>query len=939
MTSQTPPGAGGVSGLMGSAGAAGSAGRPRATTAGRNEASGEGSGRSCAGGSVVARIASGLLTAEGSGVLVVPGLWGAHAAVTAAEAVAGSAGALTVTGGVSGGRDRGDLIAALQETGHAVSDPDTAQAEWTTLGARGTVVVVQGAANPDPVTGETLARAALSGTHRVLVIAAHIDDLCEPFARGVASGRLRWSRVEPLAPTELAQILAHQCGAPVPSVVLGRIHALSGGHPALVDLVIDAAADTGVLTCEVGGPVWRWDEDVLRKGLAEAFPGMLGGFDGVHERIVTYTGLGYVLRTSHLALQFDPRTIASLRDAGILVPYPGPFPRTALVQLGATVLTWAVEHTVSTGEDIAAWYDFGSLRGVEASSGLARIALGAWRLRAEGSIDPAEAAELAEGALARGWHETAEVLLSAASAVVGRDRRTDTNVGLKVHVLRARTAWAHGDADRALEILEEKRSDLWPRGGDSSRAGRHAALLALHVAAFHRVRAFEVLGGAKRGECSWRSIVDRGLAAARRAGLTLVPDVIAALMDDDEDEALALVQRRGLSVEFIEESLARLWVGGAAGMRSAHDFGRQVLSSLLDDLEREGGLPNLVESTRAVLLVITMYVGWKADDLRVNAREWNQGRLWHPGAHAVDQLIRSVVSMQDDRMATSMRAALSADHAAARRDAYGMRAVALSMVAGAGSYLPHEEAREREQAARREFVGLDTVALFPHFRYFAEGMVLVGSGPPTAEVSAQIVTVAHRAASRGESAQQQQLLLLAILGGDQAAIYEAMTLGATSGSGRGGMIRLLAEALAAEAEDADDALDTADAFVTAKVRYLAHTILAARWARETAGGPTPSQRIIRMLMRANAEATEYSWLLDRTAPELRLSDRESLIVKSLHDGEATGTIALRLGLSPRTVEGIISRLLTRFGTPNRLELVRLVGEFVDSAPSEAPAGA
>lgn len=941
MTGQSPPGAGGVSGLRGTAAAVGRSGRRRDTAGHGGAASATGSDRSGAGWSTVARTTAGLLTAEGSGVLVVPGLWGAEAAVAAAEAVAGCAPVLTLTGGAGGGGHLGDLVAALHETDPDVDSADTARAAWRACGARGAVVIVRSAAELDTATGEAVAQAAVAGTHRVLVVAGHFDDLCEPLARRVSEGRLRWSRVEPLAPTVLARVLAQQCGDAVPSVVLGRIHALSGGHPALVDLVLDAAEHTGVLTFEAGGPVWRWDEDLLRTGLADALPGLLDGFDGVHARIITCTGLGYVLRTSHLAQQFPPQTIASLRDAGILVPYPGPYPRTALVQLGATVLTWAVEETVTLGEDIAAWYDFGAAGGSGTTGGgLARIALGAWRLRIERSIGPAEAADLAEKALAHGWHETAAAFLDAVPAEPRRSGSADQDVRRTVEMLRARTAWAHGDADKALRILEQKRRELWPADGPAPRAGRHAALLTLHLGSFHRVRAFEVLSG-ERWAGSLRTLVERGLTVARRAGLSLLPDVITALMNEDEDAALVLVQRQGLSVDFIEEALARLWVGGAAGLRSAHDVGRQVLSSLLDDLEREGGLPNLVESTRAILLIITMFVGWKADDLRVNAREWNLGRLWHPGAHTVDQLIRAVVSMQDDRMATSMRAALSAHHATVDRDAYGMRAVALSMVAGAGSYLRGESARAHEDAARSALRDLGIADFYPHFRFFAEGMALVGSGPATSEVSARIVSLAHGAAVYGETAQHQQLLLLAILGGDDQAIHEGLMLGATSGSGRAGMIRMLAEALAAGpggarsgaggggGSDRADPLDTADAFVTARIRYLAHTILAARWAQETAGGATASHRLIRMLLRANAESTEYSWLLDTTAPELRLSDRETLIVKSLHDGEATGTIASRLGLSPRTIEGIISRLLTRFGVANRLELVRLVGEFAD----------
>nr|WP_188550382.1 LuxR C-terminal-related transcriptional regulator [Sediminivirga luteola] len=57
--------------------------------------------------------------------------------------------------------------------------------------------------------------------------------------------------------------------------------------------------------------------------------------------------------------------------------------------------------------------------------------------------------------------------------------------------------------------------------------------------------------------------------------------------------------------------------------------------------------------------------------------------------------------------------------------------------------------------------------------------------------------------------------------------------------------------------------------------------------------------------------------------DLALSERERLILASLRDGESTGTVARRVNLSARTVEGILSRLMRRFGCANRIELLDL----------------
>jgi DNA-binding CsgD family transcriptional regulator len=872
--------------------------------------------------------ASRLLADDHASVLIVPGLWGAHDAVAAARETPGVRTVLTVLGGAGRGRAMGDLVVALRAHDPRVTSADYARAAWDALASDGTVVVVHRPGRVDGATAEALDRAARSRTHLILVVAAHMGDMERRTVRAIAAGRMRWMIVEPLAPAQLVRRLEERTGGPIPSVVLGRILALSGGHVALIDLLLEIAGETGVLSYDEGLPLWQWDEEALRRGAATRLPALLGGLGGAYARVVTVTGLAGIVRPAHLTQMFSTGLVSSLRSAQILTTHTDPHVTYPLIRLGAELLEWAVLDTAGRGGDVAGWYEYSEAVDVARTRGLARVALEAWRARIERSTAPAEAAAHAHLALDHGWVGAAESILDAA-----RSEDADEPLRLRLAVVRARMLWGRGDFDAALRLLGENRDELWPRDEAIPRPGRDAARLVLHIAVFHRARAFDLLSGEGDGvdRDTWPASVPEALRTARRAGLEVLPDLIDALMRDDVEGAQLLLQTRGRGADLVEESVSRLWLGCWAGMRAAHDFGRQVLSGLLDDLEREGGEPFLLESARAGLLIISMDVGWTTDDLRVNAREWDLGRRWHPGAHAVDQVIRSIALMQDDRMRSGLHAARSAEHAAGALDTFGMRASALAMTAATASFLPLDSDREREVRAREAFDRLDLYDSFHHLRLLARGLCLVGAGPTAAEVATRQVELSAVARRAGEHAQGQQLLLLGVLGLDAEAIRRVRAL--KTYSGRAGMIRMLGEALDPDRPDPDDmgdemhALEIAEAFGQAGVRYYSHLVLYARWNRETADGGRASQRLIRMLIRAAARADEWSWVLERTAPELRLSDREATVVQSLRDGAATGTIALDLGLSPRTVEGIVSRLLGRFGVPNRLELVRLIGEY------------
>ncbi|WP_051297876.1 LuxR C-terminal-related transcriptional regulator [Brevibacterium album] len=477
-------------------------------------------------------------------------------------------------------------------------------------------------------------------------------------------------------------------------------------------------------------------------------------------------------------------------------------------------------------------------------------------------------------------------------------------------------------------------------GGDPGGPAYDAALLVGQIGLFHPERALAVVLGedpaAVLGEApaSAAEVEEErfrlGLACGRAAGLTLLADVIGLLHEGRWEDAFTAVRRRSLDVGLEESALARLWVGASLGLGGAHDDGRHVLAELLEELLREQAQPHLAGTVRGVLLIVAMHMGWDPHEFLTSVHRTHRRRPWQPGLASVQELTAAVLAMQDDRMLGCLHHARGALAATADADPFGLRPVALAMLAAAASYLPHRPEAACGERARAELRELGPVHGIPYLRFFAQALALVGSGPPTLEVSEAITDVAWAAREAGYAAQEQQALLLAVPGGSPRALAAVLAEDWQVHNERAGMVRALAVALAASADPGagDAVLDAAEAFFATHSRFLAHVVLGARWQAETAGGGEPSARLLRLVLRARAEAAEYSWLLSRFAQELDLSERDRIIVRGLRDGERTGAVAGRLGLSPRTVERLIAQLLHRFRCADRLELVRLLEGFV-----------
>ncbi|WP_029089513.1 LuxR C-terminal-related transcriptional regulator [Brevibacterium album] len=930
---------------------------------------------------IAAASARALVAEERAAALVLPGLWGMGGVLAAAAQTHGREPDLVLIGGLGGPGAFADLLTALLAAGVGVETTEQALEAWDRLCAGGAYAVVREAAALDPETASLLTRAVHDSRLRLLVLMRTDEDLCPPLRTLLRGGSLVWARIAPLSAQELAQRLRTGPGVTGQTAVLDRVHDLTAGHPELVDQLLAAAVGTSVLVRVPSGWLWSWDEDALRTALRPVCARLLTHFSGEHGFIVRHTGLAGVLPEAPVEAATSWSTVLDLLNLGVLTWRHDSAPGCSSLQLAPEMLLWAVEDTTSAGEKAAAWYEFG--HGITAAHGdrSVQAALAAWRTCAEAEPSTQTAAAHVRTALSLGWYPAAQRLLAGLPGVT-EGARTLREVGqggapvlgaaadpfaLEFEVLRAELAWAHGNEDRALSLVAASSRFLWPdavtapaetRGAAAnacaapehlavlpaaSRAetvlGRRqsgpayaAALLIAHIGLFHPERALAALTGREPAatgpvdEAQFRL----GVARGREAGLTLLADVIALLHAGRKEEAFTQVRRRCLEVGPEESALARLWVGTSLGLGGAHDRGRHVLVELLEELHREQGPPHVAESVRGVLLLITMHVGWDPEVFLTTVHRAHQRHPWQPGLAAAQELVSGTLAMQDDRMLSCVRHARGAVAATAGADPFGLRPTALAMLAAAASYLPQRPEAELGEQARAELRQMGGLRGMPYLRFFAQALALVGGGPPTPEVAEAIVEVARQAHAAGYAAQSQQVLMLAVLGASPTALAAVLSDGWQAHNSRAGMVRMLAAALRAcpEPAAASAVFSTVETFLTSRSRFLAHVVLAARWSAETDGGGQPSTQLMRLVLRARAEAEEDPWLLDQFAQELWLSERERTIVRSLRDGERTATVAGRLSLSPRTVERLISQLLRRFRCTDRLDLVRLLESFV-----------
>lgn len=909
---------------------------------------------------IAASAAAELLAVRRVGVLVLPGMWGLRTvleSVAETEARSGRGGVAMLHGGSRTGEPYGDLAAVFDEqTG---GDREQALRAWNDLCGSERLLVVRQPAQLDAETAALLVSAVRDSPVRALIVVGSEQEVPPELASAepslIASARV----VSPLDQVMLHALLDTHVRLPVTTAFAGWLHALTGGHPELVDLLIDRAEVTGMLADLGFGRVWRGTEAELRRALRPTFDELLASLSPSQVRVVRCTGLAGTLSQETLEAVEGAATVLELRRLQMLKMDGNSAPGRTGLCLSGQMLRWAVDATTSRAEAAAAWFS------ADWTADEPEGALSAWRSRVEGAPTPAVAARGIRAALTSGELEDAAALL--ASVPPWRDpedprnlrvlpERTGPEVDeLSLVVVAAELAWAQRDVDTALTRLGAVWDRLWGQHAAAAPLPlrREASLLLMHIAVFEPYRATALLaphhGPIARVQQPQDivEVVAETLDVLRSSGLTLLPDLVARLLSQQDDEAFETVRRLGTEVSLEESALARLWLGASVGMRGGHERGRRVLSELLDELRREGVPSHYGDSVDVMRLMMTMFVGDGMGSAHVDRDERAQRYVWRPGVQAAEHLALAAAALQDDRVKTGMRHAWSAVEATADRDAFGLREVSLAMLAALAALTPGDApARERtralgEIAARGgdlvseaeptrppRLGGLRYVALF------AEGLVVLASDLSQQRLAALELSIARRAGRARAIAEEQQLRQFAVLFGSARAREEVLSGGwRPPGGSRARMVVMTALALAATDEvEVEAALETAEAFMATGARFSAHVILHGMWARADEAGTARPRRLIEVVLRARHDAPEPSRTLAGFAEELELTPRDAAVVRGLRDGDRTMTIAVALHLSPRTVEGHISRMLARFRCESRLELVRLLDGALPREP-------
>ena len=843
------------------------------------------------------------VTRTHSAALTLPGLWDADQVL---EKLGQETTVLHIDGAITGGANDCPLIVALLAEGIvAEAPPPEAVGDHLRRWAKDAgqredrlpLVVLESAEHLDTSGEQTLLQLTRQGLLRLVVLLPTQTHIPEFLRALEETGRL--TELSPEAVTEplMASALQRRLGGAVSAAARQRISALSGGHRVLIERILTAAETSGVLHRD--GRIWMWaaDETPVHQGLAQHSAELLSGLtDQEQELLIVLAGAGS-LPERWACAHFGEDVVLSLRRQAILAADLVQQQGYLDLKLLPEAIAYALRVRLGTTELTRLWYKIGQHIPAAVGGPASQAALTWWASVAGEQLDTAVAEQASRLCIVRSWYHHVADIVAAAEEI------TPT---LRAAWARAELALGHvGQAVTQLEQLITSLTEEPRPGSPEAEAQRQGIILARRLQIFHPERAEPLLAGLlASGEAGHAHHLERVLNLP--------------VEEDPETWLRELVTARASGV-WDEAICAQLWLATRLGLRQHPNLGRLLLASLLDDLIREGGHPDVEDAAAAVLLLISMGHDWHTDLLRVDLQAWSRKPVTSPMLAGVADLVTSIVSMQHDTMVTAHAHAVSALAAFEVADTYGLERFGSSLVAATASYVDEDLSAAAHHDHRTRILPKSAPGL-PWVRLLSQGFALIGSGPPRHEVAAALAALGREASDAGEWNQEQQLLLLSMLGGNRDAAKQALSAAWVQQPGRARMIHLLASNLLTLTDR--EALRAAQMLILAGASFFGLSIIAARWTRRAQMERSIRVETVRTVLTLRQQATERSELLE-SFEDLELDDRERAVVAGLLQGRSTQTIARRLSLSPRTVEAAISALLQRFGCENRVELISL----------------
>lgn len=850
-----------------------------------------------------------------SWAVILPGLWGAE---DIAEHLAPNVPLLRVDSALSGTNPAAALGAALAaaaapdlgepaSAGGTESAVHTAALQWASrprLAAQGHGLPILLLDDPHLLDGESTAMVeSLIADQKVRVVTfvPSVEAIPEFLAQLRHAGTMDVLDRAFLSARELDNALRRSLAAPVSSTVLHRMTSLSAGHAVLAERVLRIAQSAGVLQKENGLWAWGADESAFNQELAKIGPEVLSGFAAEEQELLIMLAISGRLPRSWAADRYGEAAVRSLRSQRVIGPDTGGPMAFKDLRITASAVRLAARADVRESESVRLWYTIGRSIDVREGGHSTLAALAGWRARAEGRVDLETVERIVPCAISRSWYQL----------VIDVIDHTDEATPM-LEVQAARSHWALGDVAAALSRLRDVVEHSAPMPVEAEelaqrrRVMRSALLLVRRIGIFHP-------------ECA-QELVSRVEELAEGPLLPQIDQVMADLDESEMDSVIAAISAARLMEDCEEAALTQLMLGVRLGMRRHSDMGRLVLSALLDDLSRERGSPDVEDAAVALLLLVTLIHGWRTDALRVDVQIWNGRRVSDPALPAVADVVAAIIAMQQDRMDTAFQYAASAAKIFGNVDRFGLHAFASSVAAATSAFVDDEVSRRAHKKHQEVYDDAPITSGLPSLRLVAEGMAAVGSGPPTEVVAAALVQRAAESRDEGEWAQEQQLLLLALLGRSQEAAYATLNAPWCQEPGRSRMIGLLAQALVTSS--VTEALDIALMLIEADAAFFGLAILAELWTRREYQDREVNQRIVRAVLEARRRSGRETWLLNLFSG-LSVDEREIQVLQGLHRGDSAREIAEKLYLSSRTVESVVSGLLRRFSCSNRLELLAL----------------
>ena len=761
--------------------------------------------------------------------------------------------------------------------------------------------VVDDAQFLDRGTTELLARAVAVGAADILATSRPGPSIPEQFLALWDDGLLSKFELSPLSRSGVHELCKHVLGADVSPWVSAVFAEVTGGNPLMLMSLVEHERYGGALVLRHGVWFLRANPDLAGVPAADVIDQQLRSMTTDERTVAAIVALAGPLPLGQILQFSNPKTVDALEAAGILTVSPG---HDRTVRPASPLLGEIIRHRVPAGQSItlrASLLELPSAGVVTPEAFLNQLR---WSLECGAPVPPAQ---LLQAAAAANTDLNPSAAIQAAEAV--REARFLPEA--KIHL-----AYAH----YLLGLQAEAAADLAavrpvPHGRLSYLAARLAARLPARMKAAGRgMEAERAAGnaGVGPGESPWSRLPGGGPVADILHGQWDGPSaVLEARLQDliDAAEAVPEVRLPALSaLGELRSAQGRL----SAGLRLDREAWAGALSGALT-------LPLAQEELLARHCLSLARAGeWGdiAEALEAYAAEYPSRLLYSGGMlHALS----GFALLRRGRVLESAADLIRAVEELGVADPLKMLPFAHA-AAGYAAVLAGRPGEAREQAKgfhATAYSGPSSLWLLSR-AYCLTVERLTGDGG-----SGELEALADQAQHQGLRGVETDIRRLLLTSGDTGS---APALASSSSAVEGNEARLLAAfARAVASKDAAALIAVSDEATAA-----GHGLLAFDAAQQAAacleGSPdrwrvTAVQRRLHHLMADAGISGQVPALRNEQGPVL--TARETEILELVASGSTNARIAAALSLSPRTVEGHLSRIFAKLGVSRRAELLEM----------------